>query len=125
MQRHHRETFLRFQERRAKEDEAPRLRNQLPDLESLRLELDEYHGKEASPTTSYTRYVVVGRAAARFVIPCGSHECDGGHDLTRDFMRMLERSTPEFEGEDECFGERRGVTCHHRLHYRAHATYAA
>jgi hypothetical protein len=123
MQRRQREAA---EGRRSDENSAPRLRGQIPGLQSLRLELNEYRkGGGATPVTRHVRHVVVERAAALFVIACGESECDGVHDITREVLRELGASAEQFEGEQECQGVRWGATCHRNLRFQAHATYVA
>jgi hypothetical protein len=121
--RRSKEDVLRFQERRKREDDAPRLRDEIPELQSLRLVLDEFRHGGAPRLVHHTRHVVVERAPALFVVPCCDSDCDGEHDLTREVLRMLRTSAKQFEGELECYGERNKSTCHHELRYRAHARY--
>ena len=64
----------RFAERRRREDEAPRLSEQVRDLESLRLELEERCG-DTGASPKYTRRFVVARAPALFFVPCGDPRC--------------------------------------------------
>ncbi len=123
--RRHSEATTRFEERRRREDDAPRLRDAVPKLRTLRLDLEEYRHGGTHPMVRHTRHVVIDRAAALFVIPCGERDCDGVHDITRDVLRMLERSTEEFQGMHDCDGLRHQVTCNHRLSYLAHASYRA
>lgn len=119
------EAASRFEERRKRENEAPRLHDEIPKLQSLRMALDEYRTRDESPLFSHVRHIVVGRAPALFVVPCSEQDCDGDHNLTRDVMRLLESSTTQFEGEDECYGLRNASTCHRTLHYRVDATYTS
>jgi hypothetical protein len=119
------EAASRYEERHRREDDAPRLRTQVPLLVSLRLELAEFRQGGTTPQANHTRHVVVERAASLFVFPCGERECDGCHDLTREVLRQLSESAEHFEGEDECHGMRWGATCHRRLRYRVHAGYGS
>ncbi|RLB45180.1 MAG: hypothetical protein DRI90_28735 [Deltaproteobacteria bacterium] len=78
-----REAASRFEERRSRENDAPRLRDRIPQLQSLRLELSEYRQGGTSPMGRHTRHIVVERAPALFIIPCGDHNCDdGGYNRT-------------------------------------------
>jgi hypothetical protein len=119
------EAARRFQERKRSEDAAARLNDEIPRLEALRLELDEYGHEGKYLLASHTRHIVVARAPALFVIPCTDSDCDGSYDLTRELLRDLRASEDHAQGEDECFGLRNKSTCHHRLRYRAFASYAA
>src|ERR1700733_10975262 len=63
---------LRFAERRKREDEAPRLRDQVPHLTSLRLEIEDRCDVGG---TAHTRPVLLSRAPALFLIQCGDPRC--------------------------------------------------
>jgi hypothetical protein len=93
---------LRFAERRRREDEAPRLRDQVPDLVSLELQIEETAGLSG---TKHVRHVLVDRAPALFLVPCGDSRCaDGEHDLTYTVMGALRAHRTSFEGTDACSG---------------------
>jgi hypothetical protein len=117
------EVAQRFQDRRRREDDAPRLRDEVPELKSLRLVLEEFRQGGPSALASHTRHVVVERAPALFVVPCCEADCDGDHDLTRELLRILRTSVEKFGGKHECYGTRNNETCHHELRYQAHASY--
>lgn len=122
--REQREAASRFEDRRRREDNAPRLREEIPELQVLRLELEEYRQGGTTPLFRHTRHIVVERAPALFVISCSDDGCvDGGHDLTRPLMRKLEAEAERFEGEHECWGRRNGLPCRHSLRFQAHASY--
>ena len=114
---------MRFEERRKRENEAPRLHGEIPELKTLRLELSEYRQGSTAPLIRHTRHVVVGRAPALFVVACSDKNCDGDHDLTREMLRSLRSFEKEFQGEHECSGVRDKSTCHNQLRYQAQATY--
>src|SRR6266849_2479094 len=68
----------RFAERRRREEDAPRLCDQVPNLVSLKLEIEERSGVTG---VKHIRRVVVDRAPALFLVPCGDSKCaDGEHD---------------------------------------------
>jgi hypothetical protein len=114
---------VRFAERRRREDEAPRLIDQVPNLKSLRFEIEDRCGVGA---TTYTRPVLVDRAPALFLIQCGDPRCiDGEHDLTWAVMQALRQGTTSFEGEDKCGGSVGSSACPRVLHFGAAAEYAA
>ena len=92
----------RFAERRRREDDAPRLHDLVPDLVSLKLEIEDRSGVGG---TTHTRRVVIGQAPALFLVPCGDPRCaDGEHDLTTTVMRALRSHEKSFKGQDECRG---------------------
>jgi hypothetical protein len=121
-----REASERFAERRRREDEAPRLREELPALKTLRLEVEEHRGTSAVAETKHVRIVIIDRAPALFIVPCGDSECrEGGHDITGEVMDRLRQGIAEFVVEDKCFGNVRDVACGRIVRVLAAATYAA
>jgi hypothetical protein len=115
----------RFAERRRREDDAPRLSAQVPDLVSLRLEVEERSG-EAQVEPAHIRRVVVEHAPALFLIPCGDPRCnDGGHDITRSIMNSLTSHEKDFRAEDACGGYTGTSGCSRVLHVHATAEYRA
>jgi hypothetical protein len=114
----------RVRERREREDAAPRLRDQVTELVSLSIEVDDHFGSDSGSKTRYVRHVVVERAPALFRIPCSDPGCsDGGHDVTTPVMRALRAGESEFSGQDVCGGWRNGEHCGRVLHYTGHAVY--
>lgn len=96
------EVSQQFTDRRRREDEAPRLRDEVPRLASLALTLVERRAAIASGA-GHIRRVVVDRAPALFVVPCSAPGCEGGtHDLTRAVMAELRLGSARFEGEHGC-----------------------
>jgi hypothetical protein len=121
-----REAFLRFAERRRREDEASRLQAEVPGLLALRLEIEEQRGSTPLVETRHVRHVVVARAPALFLLTCGDGECkDGGHDITDLVMQRLRESATEFIAEHECGGDLRGAPCGRVVRVRAAAKYGA
>jgi hypothetical protein len=99
----------RFAERRRREDEVPRLREQVPDLTRLQLNIEERTG---SGGNTHTRRIVIDAAPALFLVPCGDPRCvDGGHDLTTLVMYALRSRKGLFHGEDACSGSLGPSTC--------------
>lgn len=118
------EASLRFDDRRRREDTAPRLRDEVPSLVSLRLVIDERRAGAVSPETQHTRLVMIDHAPALFEIPCTYPGCQqGGHDLTDAVLRGLQQQKTEFEGEDACRGDLGRETCGRLLHFVAIAAY--
>jgi hypothetical protein len=118
------EAALRYQERRQREEQAPRLTTEVPDLLTLDLDLSETSTQVASGVARHVRRIQVEHAPALFLFPCGDPQCrDGGHDLTREIMRDLARHAPTFEGDDSCRGAIGPNQCSRVLHYAATATY--
>jgi hypothetical protein len=72
------------------------------------------------------RKIVVERAPALFLIPCGDPRCEeGGHDATVDIMRALRSGHTKFEGQDECHGNVAQSRCMRILWFEATAEYDA
>jgi hypothetical protein len=112
---------LRFAERRRREDDAPRLLDQVPNVVSLQLEIEDRSGIGG---TTHTRRVVVDRAPALFLVQCGDPRCaDGEHDLTNTVMRALRSHETSFHGDDECRGSIGPSACSRVLHFDAVAEY--
>jgi hypothetical protein len=120
-----REGSARFAERRQREREAPRLRAEVPELSSLRLEVEEQRSSTTVPESKHVRHVVVDHAPALFVLMCGDSSCrDGGHDITHMMLRHLQHGETEFEVEDPCSGSVGMGQCGRVMYVRARATYA-
>lgn len=109
--------------RREREDLAARLKEEIPELKTLELELEEK--SDSALEVTHKRYIVVDHAPALFELPCCDHDCrEGGHDLTHEMLRALRRGDEEFEGTDHCPGAIGNSSCGRELHFVAHATYA-
>jgi hypothetical protein len=112
---------MRFAERRQREDEAPRLSAEAPNLRSLRLEIEE-QGASAQP--KYTRRIVIDTAPALFFLPCADPRCvDGGHDVTASVMRALRCHSHSFDGTNECVGYVGSSACARTIHFNVFAEY--
>jgi hypothetical protein len=113
---------LRFAERRRREDEAPKLCSRVPTLSSLKLEIEERTGVGS---TKHMRYVVVDRAPALFLVPCGDPRCvDGEHDLTATVLHALDAHETSFQGDDGCTGSvGTAGDCGRVLHFAGTAEY--
>jgi hypothetical protein len=111
----------RFAERRRREDEAPRLRQEVPNLARLQLDIEERTGVGAK---THTRRVVIDSAPALFLVPCGDPRCvEGEHDLTTPVMQALRSRKAVFHGEDPCSGAVGPSTCSRVLHFDVIAEY--
>jgi hypothetical protein len=118
------EAAQRFAERRRREDEAPRLRDRIPALVSLRLEIEERRGTASAGDPKHVRIVIVDSAPALFFLPCGDHSCrDGGHDVTDAVLRGLSSGAATFETEDVCTGNVGTAECGRVAHVVVAATY--
>jgi hypothetical protein len=118
------EAARRLAERRQREDEAPRLAQAFPKLESLGIKVHEGNPGISNPAGSHTRRVVVATAPALFVLPCGDSQCqNGGHELTAQLLSALRANKVQFEGEHSCPGSIGGSECRRVLRYVATASY--
>lgn len=114
----------RTNERRRLEDEAPRLKDVVPDLASLELKVTEKRGDTEIADAAHIRRIVVEYAPALFLIPCGESSCrDGGHDVTRAVLRGLEQRLDAYDGDDPCSGQTGTAPCARTLLFSAVATY--
>ena len=119
-----REAAQRFADRRKREDDAPRLAAEVPSLATLRLSVEERRATVTSAESKHLRHVIVDRAPALFIIPCGDPACDGGgYDLTNPIMRELRGRRTEFAVDDECFGNVGTSRCGRMVHAVGTATY--
>ena len=120
-----REAHLRFTERRRREDEARRLRDEIPQLRTLKLEVEEHRREATIAETKHVRHIIVDRAPALFELPCNDPACrDGGHDLTEAMTQRLRARSTDFVLEDVCMGDVRGAACGRVVRVLVTATYA-
>ncbi len=118
------EASERFAERRRREEAAPRLHERAPDLATLKLEVEESHDTTGLSSSKHVRHIVVERAPALFVIPCGDSSCQGGgYEITDAVMRGLQTHAEQFEADDRCLGSVGNASCNRTLHVKATATY--
>lgn len=124
MMRRNNEAAERHAERRRREDEAPRLLATVPNLDSLKLQLQEAKGDVSVAETGHIRHVVVAHAPLLFEMPCRDSACkDGGHDITAAITRALRAGETHFQGEHACTGYVGDSPCQRVLRYTATATY--
>jgi hypothetical protein len=113
---------LRFAERRKRENDAPRLRDEVPGLVGLALTIEDRSGLTS---TTHVRRVVVDCAPALFLVACADPRCaEGEHDLTSSVMQALRKRQTSFEGTDECQGSVGPSNCARIVHFDGVATYA-
>jgi hypothetical protein len=110
-------------EQRRREDAAPRLRDEVVALRSLRFQFDEVRIEGRLAAASYARPIVVATAPAYFEIRCMEPRCDGRHDLTRPVLHALGESRQSFGGRSSCSGMVRDVPCDRTLAYTCQAEY--
>jgi hypothetical protein len=110
-------------ERRRIEDDAPRLAAEVPALRSARILIVE---QVPTGSTRHTRHVIVSRAPALFIVPCGDPSClEGGHDITAHVMSAFRRRLSKAEGEDGCGGSCGSAPCGRSIRFELSAEYAA
>jgi len=120
------EAARRVNERRKREDEAPRLIAQVPNLLTLQLEIHEVRGNVPLDESRHVKHVVVQHAPALFDLPCHDQSCtEGGHDVTSAILRSLTSGATRFEGTHECRGRTGTADCQRVLQYVGTATYGA
>lgn len=121
------EAAARSAERRKREDAAPRLLAQVPNLESLQLEIQERREDTVVAETQHVKRIPVHQhAPAFFELPCHDSFCNGGgHDVTEKVLRALRAGLTRFEGEDACSGQTGSAPCQRVLRYVGTATYKA
>jgi hypothetical protein len=124
MWRRNDEAAQRAAERRQREDAAPRLAATVPQLETLRLEVQETRAGISNSEAAHIRHIVVAHAPALFVVPCHDAQCkDGGHDVTSSILFALRSREQRFEGEDACRGYVGATNCARVLRYTGIAAY--
>jgi hypothetical protein len=100
------------------------LKAQVPNLKTLRLEVDERRGATSIPESKHVRHIQVDHAPALFALTCGDSSCkDGGHDITHTVLRHLQSGTADFEIEDECSGSIGTAHCGRIMRVHATAVY--
>ena len=119
-----REAAARFEERRKREDEAPRLAAEMPKLATLRLTIEERRAGAVGADSKHIRIVVVERAPALFEVRCGDPACDGGgYDFTDALVRELRAGRAEAIIERTCDGVVGNAACGRVARMTANATY--
>jgi hypothetical protein len=111
-------------EHRRREDAAPRLRDEVRRLVSLRMTFEDVRTEGRLVAMSYVKPVMVADAPAYFEIRCMEPRCDGRHDLTQAILQALRQSKPLFEGRSDCGGNVGDTPCDRVLGYTCEATYS-
>jgi hypothetical protein len=118
------DAYRRALDRRRRQDEAERLREAAPDLESLELDVREHRVGMPGHEVHYKRFIVVDRAPALFDFPCSDRACEGGgHELTHIVLRHIRRREEHFSGKHVCQGHARDGACKYELSFEANARY--
>lgn len=114
----------RFAARQRREDDAPRLLEEVPALKSLRMTMTFLRG-EGAAQSSHVRVIVIERAPAVFHVPCADKNCrSGGHELTPQVMGALRDKKTSFSGSARCDGTlTTGNACDAELRFEAEASY--
>lgn len=122
--RRHSEAFREAAERKRKQDEAPRLRDAVPTLLQLDLQVIEERANVPGHEVRHKRVIIIERAPALFEFACSDRECnDGGHDLSGLVLKELGAGIALFHGVHRCGGHTRDGECAYDLRFEAHATY--
>jgi hypothetical protein len=109
------------QERRRREDDAPRISAIFPDLLGLKISVEE---RSTTATPKYLRRIVVASAPAVFLLPCNDPHCsDGGHDVTTEITNALRARKTTFTGSHECRGMIGATPCSRTIFFEAEAEY--
>ena len=108
--------------RRQREDNAPRLAAEIPELTALGIRVDE---RSIISAPTYVRRFVVGQAPAVFLIPCSDPNCsDGGHDISSEVMVALRGKRYRFNGSHTCTGWVGSKPCERTIWFEGEAEYA-
>jgi len=111
-------------ERWDRENAAPRLKELVPNLKSLRWSLVEQRAGRDLGGTRRTQHVIVDKASARFEVPCGESGCTGGgHDVSNATCSQLRQQQHAFGGTSDCQGYVKDRPCDRRLEYSFVAEY--
>lgn len=95
----------------------------MPTLATLQIAVVE---EQAGASSKHIKHVVVARAPALFVFPCGDTVCiDGGHDVTSEVMHALRGKAKQMTGDSKCSGMTGSAPCSRRIRYELTATYTA
>lgn len=112
-------------DRRRREDAAPRLRDQVERLRSLRITFEDLRSEGRVAASSYARPIVVATAPAYFDVRCMEPRCTGRHDLTARVLNGLRKSEVSFSGVSECDGMVGDMPCGRTLAYACEAVYGS
>lgn len=118
------EAAKRAQERRQREDDAPRLLERVPTLESLSIEIQEVRSGTLVSESKYLRRIPVEHAPALIEVPCMDPTCeDGGYDVSQSVLSALRAGQTRFEGDESCRGRTKTANCQRQVHWIGTATY--
>ncbi len=121
--RHNSEATKRFEDRRERERQSPRLHERVPELLTLRLDIVEGRGL-TTEDPKHSRIIMVDTAPALFTLKCSDLSCrDGGYELTNTMMRRLLANESSFDIEDTCNGSIGSASCGRSTRVHVTATY--
>lgn len=106
-----------------RERAAPRLREVVPTLVSLRLTFEDLRSEDAIGNVAYAKPIGVATAPAYFDVRCAEPRCDGRHDLTEAVLASLRDRRTSASGRSNCNGYMGDASCNRALRYGYAATY--
>lgn len=107
-----------------REDDAVRLKAEVPAISQLRLELFETEEGVEVPASRRVRHIIVDRAAALFEIACSTKDCEhGGHDITDQILPALKNGSVQVDGTHDCKGRIEEIPCIRTLAFTAYAKF--
>lgn len=112
------------QNQRGREDLAPRLRDVVAPLQTLRLRFKDARESGEQAGLSYAKPIMVANAPAHFEVCCMDKACNGRHDITEPLMEALHARQAKYAGRSKCAGTVNDLPCEHTLVYEADATYS-
>jgi hypothetical protein len=115
------EAAARTKERREREDAAPRLVAESPQLRALTIAFAE-GGHAGTSVVEHMRHVVIAKAPALFEARCPNCKT-GVHDFTTPVMRGLRSGAKRIVAEVPCDGTEGATGCACTLRLVANATY--
>ena len=102
-------------------EKTARLRDVVPRLKALKLEIVEQVGVASR---CHTRIVLVDQAPASFTVSCGDERCrHGGYDLTGDVLPRLKRRREAWKITRVCNGRVGTARCLRRAQCSVQAEY--
>ena len=114
----------RAAERRRRERDAPLLREEVPHLLSLFIEIKESGQGSGLPDATHIRRFVLATAPALFLFACGEPACEGGgHDISPEVTVALRSRQPELLGSSRCAGMVNEAACVREVHFVMKATF--
>lgn len=114
----------RAAERRQREREASLLRDEVPALVGLSIEVKEGGQGLGMPDLTYIRRFALETAPALFLLACGEPLCEGGgHDISAGVMEALRAGRAVLRGETRCHGLVGAEACTRNVRFIMTATF--